>query len=366
MIDDLILVQAQGVDVQYQVDLLNASCSCGHNTETSKCFHFRRASELKARSKNARFDLISALHKAIRTSDLDESWYWAKLLRDTFNRSTVTSYIKSIITEETVNVEFFISSNKLGADDFELLVKYLCLSTKYWESVGGRQAVYDFVYRTKYSYDVKIDDVVDGGSFRDLIGLYYFCKDAGEEFMKDFGRCLYAKVVEVDKSTGLDASSFVIGSLWNCNSANMFILYASGLLNDDDFSYRRLPLQEFVSDDKVNIIRRFPDYIYDIHTHVGKKRLVNNIDRFSMNASFPSSLDLRFSGQCIACYWRCLASEQFHNVPLLNIKWEDVKWNKSQWHDAWLSEKFFYNSTYSKDEVMLNGLEKLIESSRMQ
>lgn len=74
----------------------------------------------------------------------------------------------------------------------------------------------------------------------------------------------------------------------------------------------------------------FRDYVYDIHTRVGKARWMKAFNQILPNVKLPEKVDPRWSGMIIGLAWRHKAFEQFGD-SYVNVPWENVRIENSFW-----------------------------------
>ena len=118
----------------YEVDLMNDECTCGHN----KCYHQSMIRDIFFEKGNRfKYDILSAFHKELRRGAIDDAFHWGRIYATMTSPSQPKSYAKSIILEETRNIKLLHKYRSLKGFEWEEIVTDLCKSRKKWELTKG-------------------------------------------------------------------------------------------------------------------------------------------------------------------------------------------------------------------------------------
>jgi hypothetical protein len=277
--------------------------------------------------------------------------YWADVL-SRHSDYYVKRYIRQVVGEETRNWNLFWMALKPGDASYRDMVGSMTMSRKKWESNGSfemwnsqlnalanteadsnipesdllsmlKKAISDgnrdSLYKAFAVYDLQENDDVWNGA-HDLI-----CKEVEGRFSDMTNTSLMLRFYT--EWTGRE--------LWEIRMALFEML--AGDWNDSFNEYIHDPDGRYEYDQATHL-KKFKDYVYDVHVFQGKARLRKYFEYLKPGSPSPGNLDMRWSGQFTGVSWRFAAFNQF-GESFVDKNWEDIKMTSKYWKDT----LFLYN-----------------------
>jgi hypothetical protein len=345
-----IQVEAQSRDRFYQVDLERRTCTCGRRRKRG-CLHLRKAIDIHEEgSRQYRYELASALHKQVRRGDVAAALRWADLraVAGADAAQYLTSYVRRICGEETRNAAFMwrCFEPEVGAS-YRDFVAAITQSRKKWElkatgalflkQMRGWKSVRDGTTRTKWTQRNFLTTlrkaIARGDADAMHEALWFFYEHTNESVDAEFETLLAEEVSA--RVPGIARPHEMIENFERTTNRDAFeihLMFIEALSSGWDATMneachhagRMLPVSD------TTVIRRFPDYAYDVHVRRHRKRRARWQSALKPGQPSPGRLDLRWSGQVLGVAWRYAAFHQ-HGPDYLTARWEGVHFSAGDW-----------------------------------
>lgn len=289
-------VTVQGKKRLHEIELGN--CSCGR-----KCRYVKKVEDLFAGK--LRWELMSALHKEIRRGDVEKAMHWAEWIVKIMSEFALRGYLKGIVFEETRSLELarlVVGNSKRWRE----MVEKFCKVRKKWECRDDR----DRFEREKEEGEWEWEELV----------------------LRD-GRC---------------RELFEMGFAEDWHAKRCAEEIAEGWWKEEwESEGEGSPEPDGKGVEDGLFLRRFEDYVFDVHVWYGKVRLLKEWKKGKIGPEkkMPDGCDLRWTGSVLGCVWRMLAFEQF-GWEYWRKNWEEVKWENGMWEEAVREDKEWYPEFY--------------------
>lgn len=306
----------------------NGTCvTCGHHN----CWHTKMAAKLDG-DKGLPYVAKSGLHKELRTGNITKAKAFARIC-ERFNKGSVKWYLRRIIFEETRNLDLLRRLVDTPKENYEEIVELFCRSKKDWELDWDcgcfserwvitqyhqcfeneivwpedienhiKQLLADCDFDKLYEY-VVVCDLGKGGKNQEVkkkivdVLIDYIVENKLDGFEE-------VKLLKMTLNDEMTVLFEIVSGIWNKEEANS---YPNGFEEDGEYD-----------------IPAINDYVYDIHTLVGKIRL-KKIGGIDVGKPSPKGIDLRMSGSHAGTFWRYLAYKKFGRI---DIEWENISVDK--------------------------------------
>jgi hypothetical protein len=348
-------VEAQNSSRIHEVDLERRTCTCRRSQRP--CIHVRKAIDLCENGcKEFHYELASALHKEVRRGDLSAALHWADHRAATPEVDTYLGfYARKICGEETRNAKYIWMSLEpkarlTGRDyvaaitrsrkkwELALTCALFVEQMRAWERVQKRSTKTTWRRRSCVSTMRAAAEQQDAGTLHE--GVWWFYKHVEDaevwvELDTMLAEAISSRfpaiprpvemIAKFEKATGLDPFEIRF----------MFVEALCGGWDETMNDFCHGAVEQVPRVDR-SLIRRFPDYIYDIHVRRRRAR----VDRWSKalrpGRPSPGRLDLRWSGQMLGVAWRYKAFAQL-GMEYLRAPWEAVRFADREW---WLTRRY--------------------------
>jgi hypothetical protein len=345
-------VEEQNSARVHEVDLERRTCTC--RRARGACIHVRKAVDLRENGcKEFHYEVASALHKEVRRGDLGAALHWADHRAATPEGDTyLGAYARKICGEETRNAKYIWMSleptARLGGRDY---VAAITKSRKKWELASTcalfveQMRAWDRVQKKrtlhtwrKRSCAATMRAAADHGDAATLLEgvwwLYEHADDADDwaEVDATLAEAISSRfpaiprpkamIANFEKATGLDPFEIRF----------MFVEALCGGWDETMNDFCHGAGEPLPPVDR-SLIRRFPDYIYDIHVRRRRARVDRWTDALRPGRPSPGRLDLRWAGQMLGVVWRYKAFAAL-GMADLRAPWEAVRVAEREWRLA--------------------------------
>lgn len=299
-----------------------------------------------------RYVARSAMHKEIRRGDVAAAVVWSRLNTTLEGASKTKQYVKSILLEETRNLDLATAFHSVSGKTPEAMVALIASSRKKWELPSTRAGLWD-VYMRGYALarnqggtptPEEITTAVKSNDALLLFTTLWRCRlgaelskqlffDAGLAELRERG---FAHVdgIEARKSDVYYVTSTVaevLGGGWDAS--------ANEILGE------RMDKVPLATPGVIEIPALYA-YVYDKHTRPGKREMIKHLRDHHANTPQPGNLDMRWAGTIRGNTWRFAAFKQaglhgYVDAPWESIRIEDYTWRCTVSADAHFSEKLY-------------------------
>ena len=303
----------------------SGTCSCGQH----ECQHSDYARQLRAREDDLYYAAKSGLHKELRRGDVGRALGFGRIV-EWYRNGEVLRYLRRILFEETRNLELLRLLEEDQATDWPDLVAHFCRATKDWElpwdegfwtprwitvldGLGNSQPFPDPSPRA-------IRDLVRrqlGETPNEVYALVVWCGLGFDQERGQIKRVVAEELSSVatarqpEWATELD----LCRRSYNDELTVLFEVATGAWISGEAHARRQLSLVDTTS------LPSLRDYVYDVHTRPGIRRLANHGPPLRFEEAMPPGLDLRWSGSESGTLWRVLAMQQHGTV---DVPWETV------------------------------------------
>lgn len=298
-------------------------CSCGNRG----CAHARLTAKFRARDRDMWFYSKSAIHKELRRQDVPRAVAFGRMLEE-MKEGTVRQYLQRIIFEETRSLALVRLFTQRPPVRWESLVERFCAARKHWEFEWDVGCMSDWWLTTErmYPMEVKVDQ------FRELV--------RREEWREAY--CLMMSVVYegYDNDWTKDARAHEMMEIlsevgcrrfpdwapeikWMASHANQndepttLFAVAAGIWKPEANEFHVIDYKSRMGCG----IPWFREYVWDMHTLVGKDRIRKAGNLIGWGKPMPKGIDLRLSGSNSGCCWRKVAFPKFGTIE---VPWENA------------------------------------------
>lgn len=308
----------------------NGTCvTCGHHN----CWHTKMAAKLDG-DKGLPYVAKSGLHKELRIGNITKALAFARIC-ERFNKGSVKWYLRKIIFEETRNLDLFKKIIDTSKENYEDIVELFCRSKKDWEldwdcgwfTKKWVNTLYDiyFVDDVIWPDDIEsyIKQLLIDENFDELYKYVVACDmgDGSGSGNKDVKKRIVSVLIDHIMNNKLYGHEYVkMFKLTLDDEMTVLFEIVSGIWNNEANSYPN----GFEEDSKYDI-PAIHDYVYDIHTWVGKVRMRKVGGTIDAGKKQPKGIDLRISGAEAGTFWRYEAVEKFGRI---DIPWENISVEK--------------------------------------
>jgi hypothetical protein len=284
--------------------------------------------EVLNEKRTGRYHLVSALHKEIRRCDLKRGMALGALYGQIYGFPRLKRYIKNILLEECRDngLRLYLEK-KMKPEEVMFALQWFIMAKKKW-SLPTRQEVfkigysYEMIESTKAVHPGKIqkllyeslkagDSATAHALSGDESGWRELNRAVAAAFPNEFGLTGFHGV-----QTAIELSAFP--ETWEVGAT------------EPPPSYNYLEPIEYPE---------FRRYVFDRHTLIGKKWMVNNLEEILSTKGDSAVVDLRWSGITMGCVWREVAGRSFTPEQMSDLSWSDACIPEDSWNMAVLLDR---------------------------
>lgn len=308
------------------------ACDCGKD----QCAHGQFVRSLVVGDKPTEFMTVSALHKEVRRGDAARALIWAKWVQHFRGVYRTKQYLKNILFEETRNLNLYVrwceTFPALGVED---MVLDICGSQKKWEIKAAR-GMYPIMLRAvvdaKSMPTVTLNDVDTAPAIGKLEFYNWVVAIARIAWLAAKDR--FSPVVAEGRRVLATAMSRALWAEGYDNEADLLRKwpdYQTHCLGAEALcGFRESTADTIVrSTETIDADVLMPsDYIYDVHTDLGRQR-VRNLGWPRIGVASLPGLDHRWCGKEPGVWWRYRAVDLYGDDYKVR-PWEAVQADRAE------------------------------------
>lgn len=328
-------------------------CTCGK----SACRHVELSRIVHEKwDTGFRYYVKSAMHKAIRRSDVVEALKWARWCAHFHGGFQPKDYTRRLILEETRATGQCAKWKSLARIPWEGVIAEVAAVKKKWDLVCRDGAFADYVaaYCASLTEDglSNVDDMVVAVEATSL-NRYELFKVFWRVHRAVQGKLslrLLHKVLEPHALAQGGAAAAWTKSMDTHQpfySVKMLLEMVAGSFDAEEANLLRDNWTERPHPEDVPFVPVLQDYVFDCHYWEGKQRLWKHWKAVAPGRPMPPGVDLRWSGMLLGVCWREFAAKQFPN-DYANRAWEEVDIDPQVWKDALACDRFWYPKFYNR------------------
>ena len=297
-----------------------------------------------ADGKNMRYITRSAMHKEVRRGDIPAAVRWARVMQLIDGAAAVRQYARRILFEETRDTQLALSWRGQRNLSPEQMIRSVAAAPKKWAlpahqaaSCGAaRLLAYPEALRAPPISPGEIDALVSTPSLTlsAAFRLQWRVTLASEPAVRTHLR----EALRRRAATSGDASFEVLCSGNEAYLDEVLLEHLCGLIEPS--AGTASPDRNTAVDDRVVTIPPLRAYIYDPHTSLGRRRLVEHLPQIAPSVALPPGLDLRWSGMARGAAWRASTPEW------QGVSWASVTIPAALWSAAVLTDALYYEQLY--------------------
>lgn len=330
----------------------NSGCSKCHS---GSCSHMKVLDDvINVGHRGLRYELKSAMHKEIRKGDVQAALQWARWGAYFHGNSWPKTYVKGVVLEETCSPRLAREWRSMAKRSPQDVVATMASVRKKWEVTArvGFYADYMETFVSSEGLASLTDHVVQGKADKahtrkDLLKLFWQAvrlRDNKTTFT--LADALGARAI----AAGGIAKTWAEEKLWGTHpffGPLVLIEMMTGAWSSDADDLVRNHKARPLHEEDAPLVLAVPDYAFDCHTSLGRRRMVAGWSQIAPGRPQPSGVDLRWSGMLLGVAWREFASRQFPS-DYQNRKWEEVEIPKDVWENSLACDRFFYTKFYEQ------------------
>lgn len=296
----------------------------------------RELKKIQSKENSTKWLLKSAFHKEVRRCDVERGYHYAMLIKELLGASTLRSYCRMIIFEETRNIKLYEKMYTERGREIEHAIALIASKNK-WH-LDGRSEAYP-VYLQAHANILKSDKrfsaidckkIIQQGSLLERYELFF--GEHYERIDEDI------KIVKAMLQSELKQSSNVYARILGSRKLDFYEIKVGHEILVGMFDTHSCDKFEYEKPTRL-VFPEYAPYVYDNHTFQGKALLRKHWNDIRFGKELPYPIDIRWSGLIRGVAWRELGRGR----NLIETNWEDIKMDDNEyWEQIRLLDVFFY------------------------